>query len=300
MALIDPVSSLSSALTRNVNSDLNTQSYSSALSTASSKLKAGISVAFSGTTALDKASELISDKTKLDQAITTVSTAAQGSSKLTSIFEEASQLAESALTATEDERKQLSEQFDNLLNQADQLSADSSYNGTNLLQKDSSYKLSLSSSSFSIEIKGFDASSAGLGVNKASGNWSKLDDIKAAISDLKGSEEAKWKTKDVTLVMNSNNESTESSSASTTEETDSTGAINVLRRASNQLNSNISMLKSRMDISTAYASSIASDMTAASQDLDPMDSSMLALKTKSPLLINSTSQNQQALMSLFK
>ncbi len=115
---------------------------------------------FASQAALNRASDLNNFKDGIKEAIQVIKTADIGMVAMTSIFKQASAIADSAKQASSlSALGQLAEQFNNMRKQVDDLSADSSYRGTDLLRRQD-LTVALGSNS-TLTIQGSDATSSG-------------------------------------------------------------------------------------------------------------------------------------------
>ena len=275
------------------------------------------SMYFKAKTLNDRESAVMSDKSTIDQGISVVKTALDGMSNVKTILQQAEDLAKSALTSNKDTRKELAAQFDNLRNQIDSVASNSYSQGVNLLKDGSSYSVQLSSSSVAkLDIKGSDLSSNGLGVRAASDDWSSNDDIKAALTDLVGSGEADREVNAAASDLQTSASSTSTTGAETSSTTSSavaatatdtmttdTGALHAVSYASATMTSNLTMLKTRSDITSNYSNSLQTSASNLSMGaLDNEEVSPLALQTRQMIGTQSLSfagEQEQALIQLF-
>ena len=155
-------------------------------------------------------------------------------------------------------------QFDSILAQIDQLAADSGYKGVNLLQKNNLKVVFNEDRSSSIEVKGVDASSKGLEIDKAVGGWQTDSDIDDAI----------------TAVEN---------------------AISTLRAYATDFGNNYSIVQNREDFTENLINVLtegADKLTLA--DMNEESANMLALQTRQQLAVNSLSLASQAAQSVLR
>ncbi len=155
-------------------------------------------------------------------------------------------------------------QFDAILEQIDQLAADSGYKGVNLLQKNNLKVVFNEDRSSSIEVVGVDASSQGLEIGKAVGGWQSDTDIDNAI----------------TAVEN---------------------AISTLRAYATDFGNNYSIVQNREDFTENLINVLtegADKLTLA--DMNEESANMLALQTRQQLAVNSLSLASQAAQSVLR
>ncbi|MFP4390104.1 MAG: hypothetical protein ACLFPR_14310, partial [Desulfococcaceae bacterium] len=182
--------SLTSGMRTNL---LNLQSATSLLDRTQTRLSTGKKV----NTALDnptnffaaqghtnRASDLSARKDGMSEGIQTIKAADAGIKGITGLIEAAKGLAQSARSADEDGRDDLSVQFDALLGQIDDLADDSGYKGINLLDSGELTVDFNEEGDSEVKVKGFDASSGGLGIGAATDAWVDDEDIDAAVEDL--------------------------------------------------------------------------------------------------------------------
>ncbi|HTO91417.1 MAG TPA: flagellin [Candidatus Sulfotelmatobacter sp.] len=213
-----------------------------------------------------RASDLSARKDEMGEGIQTVSAANEGITAITSLIEQAKGLVASARSASTADRATLATQYDALLTQIDNLANDSGYKGTNLLGGDTLTVSFNEDGSSNIAITGFDASSTGLGVAAAAGNW-------AANANL--------------------------DTASTQLDT----ALTTLRTNAKALGSDNGVIVARQDFTNGMVNTLttgADNLTVA--DPNEEGANMLALQTRQQLGIAAlglSSQSQQAILKLF-
>ncbi len=155
-------------------------------------------------------------------------------------------------------------QFDSILSQIDQLAADSGYKGVNLLQSNNLKVVFNEDRSSSIEVKGVNASSEGLGLSKAANQWQDNNDIDAAITAVED-------------------------------------AINSLRAMATDFGNNYSIIQNREDFTENLINVLtegADKLTLA--DMNEESANMLALQTRQQLAVNSLSLASQAAQSVLR
>ena len=165
------------------------------------------------------------------------------------------------------ERNKYVEQYNEVLEQIDALAKDASYKGINLLQENDLKVIFNEDRSSSIEIKGVDASSKGLGLEMVEkGGWN----VDTAIDDA------------ITQVE---------------------GAITELRSMASDFGNNYSIVQTREDFTENLINVLeegADKLTLA--DMNEEGANMLALQTRQQLAVNSlslASQASQAVLQLF-
>lgn len=131
-----------------------------------------------------RANDLASRKSAMGEGIQTVKVASEGIDAISSLIEQAKGLAASARSASTADRATLATQYTALLTQIDSIAGDASYKGSNLLDSDNLTVDFNESGSSDLTITGFDASSSGLSIAAAAGNWATDANVDAAVTDL--------------------------------------------------------------------------------------------------------------------
>ena len=155
-------------------------------------------------------------------------------------------------------------QFDLILTQIDQLAADATYKGVNLLQENNLKVVFNEDRSSNLEVIGVDASSEGLQIDKAANGWQSNDDIDAAITQVEN-------------------------------------AITTLRAYATDFGNNYSIIQNREDFTENLINVLeegSDKLTLA--DMNEESANMLALQTRQQLAINSLSLASQAAQSVLK
>jgi len=217
---------------------------------------------------LSHASDLSSRKADMGEALKGINAANAGITAITSLIQQAKGLVTSARSSTTAGRATLAAQFTALRTQIDQLAGDSGYKGKNFLAGDSLAVSFNESSSSTLTITGFDASTGtgGLDIADATNAWVGTTDLDAATTDLDA-------------------------------------ALTTLRSNAATLSSNNSIITSRND----FVTSMVNNLTAGANDLtasDPNEESanMLALQTRQQLGIATlglANTSAQAILRLF-
>jgi len=133
---------------------------------------------------LDRASDLAIRKDGMSEAIQTVKAANEGIEAIQQLIESAKSLAQSAYSAGATGVSTLAAQFNEILDQIDNVALDSTYKGTNLLGNDDLTVVFNEDGSSTLTITGFDASSDGdLNISDASG-WDTPSNIDTAVDEL--------------------------------------------------------------------------------------------------------------------
>lgn len=214
-----------------------------------------------------RASDLSARKDAANEAIQTVTAANKGVEGITALIEQARGLTSAARSATVADRATLATQFDSLLVQIDELSADAGYGGTNLLVAGSSLTVTFNENgSSTLVITGFDGTSLGLGINPAVGAFATDLDIDAAVAELDT-------------------------------------ALSTLRTNAAGLAADAGVITTRLDFTQGIIDTLevgADNLTAA--DLNKESANLLALQTRQQLGIvglSLTTQAQQGILRLF-
>ena len=168
--------------------------------------------------------------------------------------------------AVNTDRQKYALQFNEILEQIDNLAQDSGYKGINLLQMNTLTVIFNEDRSSQIEVKGTDASSVGLMLDEAVNNWQTNEDIEASIAQ--------------------------------TEE-----AISSLRIMASDYGNYYSIVQNRQSFTKSLVNVLtegADNLTLA--DMNEESANMLALQTRQQLAINSlslASQAAQGVLQLF-
>jgi len=163
-----------------------------------------------------------------------------------------------------EERISYAKQFNDVLSQIDQLANDSGYKGVNLLQENNLKVIFNEYSTSEMVVEGKDASSRGLGMSVATGNWQKDADLEISMQQVEG-------------------------------------AINSLRTMASEFGTNYSVIQGREDFTDNIINVLeegADKLTLA--DMNEESANMLALQTRQQLAINSLSLASQASQSVLK
>jgi flagellin len=211
-----------------------------------------------------RASDLSSLKDAMSQAIQTVKAADAGISAISKLIDAAKGLAQSAYSEDAEGREDLAAQFDELLAQIDTLAADSGYKGINLLDSGSLSVTFDENGNSTMTVTGFDASSSGLSVAAAAGDWATDGNIDTAVTNLEN-------------------------------------AISTLRTESSSLSSSMVVITTRQEFTTNMISALttgADKLTLA--DLNEEGANMLALQTRQSLSTTALSLASSAAQSVLR
>jgi flagellin len=219
----------------------------------------------------NRASDLGNLLDSMSNAFNTIQAANNGITSITKLVQSAQALVSQAQQTSDTAvRTSLSAQFGEILTQIDQLSADSGFNGINLLDSGSSSDLTVTlneTGTSSVTVAAVDFSAAGdLAVNNAVNNWGALADITAASTDL-------------------------------------TAALTTLRSQAQSFGSNLSTVQIRQEFTKAMINTLqtgADSLTLA--DSNEEGANLLALQTRQQLsttALSLASQASQAVLRLF-
>ncbi len=247
-------------------------------------------VAFFQAQALSNRAQDLSDrKDGIDQAISTLKAASNGIDALDKTVRQLKGIATSAKTASASEQADLTNQFQELLNQLDQVAGDASYQGLNLINATASHLTvefsTLSTSVLSIfgrnlnvsgvfseaTIVSLDAQSSLTAFGVAFSGFSAIGTTVSAVDDLIA-----------TLDL----------------------GIDKLRGAAKALGNNITFLQTRLDFTKNYTNNLkegADKLTLA--DINEEGANLVALQTRQQLGIQALAfagQAEQSVLSLFK
>jgi flagellin-like hook-associated protein FlgL len=226
---------------------------------------------FAAVALTNRADDLGNLKDDIDQGISTIEASIAGIEAITDLVEQAKGLAITAkATSDTSERSSLAVQFDALLGQIDDITTDSSFAGTNLLQS-SPDNLTVNfneSGTSTLTIAGIDSTTASTGINiaGATNSFAGDTDINNAITSINT-------------------------------------ALTTLRTSASTLGSNAAVLSTRLTFTSDLENTLvggAGKLTAA--DLNLESANLLALQTRQQLSINSlalASQSERSILALF-
>lgn len=162
------------------------------------------------------------------------------------------------------ERINYAEQFNKILVQIDELAQDSGYKGVNLLQENNLKVVFNEYRSSELMVEGTDASSKGLRLSEAIGNWQKDADLEVSMKQVEE-------------------------------------AINSLRTMASEFGTNYSIIQSREDFTDNLINVLeeGSDKLVLA-DMNEESANMLALQTRQQLAVNSLSLASQAAQAVLK
>ena len=278
------------------------QGSSSLISRTQARLSSGLKVAsavddavayFKAQALSDRASDFTNKKSEIDQGISSLKTAINGTSIADSLLKQMKGLVNSARTADSSTRATLTSQFNDLAKQLNSSQGDSSYQELNLVNN----------STASLTVYFNQGTGASLQVNAQNLNTSVL--LSAASAASSGA---------LSVMLSGGTMATDASGFSVL--SDSTSATAVLDNLSQQLDSsistvrasaarlggNVTFLQARLDFTANYTTTLtegAGKMTLA--DLNEEGANLVALQTRQQIGVSAMSmagQQQQAILSL--
>lgn len=218
----------------------------------------------------DRGRDFAEKKDLIDQAISSISAALEAVEAIDSITQQLKGLANAAKSATGTELSSIVTQYNELLTQVDNLAADTTYQGLNLVNgTGQTLKVSFSTNTASVlNVSSVDLTTGSLGLNiSAAANFSVVANIDAAITEL-----------DTALIT--------------------------LRGDASSLGSNVALLETRLDFTEKYINDLeqgAAKLTLA--DITEEGANLVALQTRQQLGISTLSfaaQSEQSILALFR
>jgi flagellin-like hook-associated protein FlgL len=217
----------------------------------------------------NRASDLSNLLDSMSNGINTIQAANNGITSITKLVQSAQALISQAQqTSDTTVRATLSAQFDDLLTQIDGLSADSGFNGINLLDSDDLTVTLNEDASSTVTVTGVDFTTGGdLNIAGAANNWAAAADITAASDEL-------------------------------------TDALTTLRAQAQSFSTNLSTVQIRQDFTKAMINTLqtgADSLTLA--DSNEEGANLLALQTRQQLsttALSLASQASQSVLRLFQ
>ena len=218
----------------------------------------------------DRASDLTLLKSSIDLSINTVEVAAVGIESITGVVEQMKGLALAAKSDSSTvNRSRAAVQFNDLRDQIDNLSNDSSFKGSNLIKGSTPNNLKVTFSedgSSSLTISGVSSDSSGLSVIAAAGNWATDANIDGAINDLDS-------------------------------------ALSTLRSTAQSLGANAAVLSLRLDFTKNLINSLSEGSSKlVNADLNEESANLLTLQTRQQLGtigLSIAQQSEQSILRLF-
>lgn len=221
----------------------------------------------------NRASDLTARLDGISKGVQTVKAADAGIKGIKGLISQAKGIASDARALSTDttdtqaqaDRSALGVRFNTIRTQIDELSADSGYDGVNLLANDDlTVEFGEKIGSSTLDLNGFTATATGLGIAAAANDFSSNTDIDAAISDLESAE-------------------------------------STLRTEAKTLSANLGVLTTRQDFTKTLVSTLtvgADSLTNA--DLNEEAANLLALNTQQQLGVNALSLASQASQSVLR
>ena len=216
----------------------------------------------------NRANDLNNLLDSMSSGINTIQAANNGISAITKLVQSAQSLVSQAQQSSDTTvRDTLSDQFDAIRTQIDQLAGDAGFNGTNLLDGDDLTVTLNESGTSSTTVTGVTDDSTGLSVAAAANNWADTAAITAASADL-------------------------------------TAALATLRSQAQTLGSNLSVVQIRQEFTKATISTLQAGSAALTlADSNQEGANLLALQTRQQLsttALSLASQADQNVLRLFR
>lgn len=243
---------------------------------------------FSAKALSDRAADFNDRKADIDQAISSLKTATEAIEAIDSIVKQMKGLLLSAKSATDSEKVDLQDQFNELAKQINLLANDATYQGLNLVNStNNTLTVSFSDQADSkLDVDGVNV----LASNIISGAGAAA--TAGIASNLMGSAGADWDSASLTT--------TDFDAAIAKMD----GAITTLRTNAKTLGSNVALLQTRLDFTSNYVNSLeegADKLTLA--DLNEEGANFVALQTRQQLSIQAlqfAGQTEQSVLLLFR
>ena len=213
----------------------------------------------------NRASDLSNLLDSMSNGINTIQAAGNGITSITKLVQSAQALISQAQqTADTAVRATLATQFTAIRTQIDQLSADSGFNGINLLNNNSLTVTLNETGTSSVTVTGVDFDSTGLAIDVAANAWVADADITAASTDL-------------------------------------TAALTTLRSQSQSFSTNLSTVQIRQDFTKAMINTLQTGADALTlADSNEEGANLLALQTRQKLSTTALSLASQASQSVLR
>ncbi len=213
----------------------------------------------------NRASDLSKLLDSMSNGINTIQAANNGLTSITKLVQSAQALISQAQQTSDTVvRASLSTQFGAIRTQIDQLSADSGFNGINLLAGNSLTVTLNETGSSSVSVTGVTFTSTGLSIGAAANNWAGAADITAASTSL-------------------------------------TNALTTLRSQSQSFSTNLSTVQIRQDFTKATINTLQTGADALTlADSNEEGANLLALQTRQQLSTTALSLASQASQSVLR
>jgi flagellin-like hook-associated protein FlgL len=220
-----------------------------------------------------RASDLTSRLDGISKGVQTLKAADAGIKGIKGLIAQAKGIANDARalstdttdTQAQNDRSALAARFDTIRTQIDELAADSGYDGVNLLSNDDlTIEFGEKIGSSTLDLNGFTATSTGLGISAAAGNFSTNANIDSALSNLENAE-------------------------------------STLRTEGKTLSANLGVLTTRQDFTKTLVNTLTVGADALTNaDLNEEAANLLALNTQQQLGVNALSLASQASQSVLR
>jgi len=259
---------------------------------------------FAAQNATNRANDLTNRKDGMSEALQMVNAATAGIAGITSLIESAQGVASAAAASSSvTDRANYAATYNTLMTQISQLASDSGYRGTNfLISQNQTVEFGQTTNSATLQITGFNATSAGLSIDGAAiggGNGVTANAIAAGSTHAGAA--------GMTLAWNatatgggiSSNATSVIQSASTQLES----ALSTLRQQSSSLAANLSVVTTRQTFTDSMINTLktgSDNLTLA--DMNQEGANMLMLQTRQQLgttSLSMASQAAQAVLRLF-
>lgn len=212
---------------------------------------------FAAQSHMNRANDFAIRKDGMAEAVQQVKAGDAGITAISSLLQAAKGLAESATsTAVTADRKVLMTQFNTLMSQIDQLSSDSGYRGTNLLNQGTVTVNFNEDASASLKVTGFNATAIGLSVSQtgtANTDWTNTAAISTS-SAMLDTAISQLRTQSKSLSNNLNIITTRQEFTDQMIGTLQTGADNLTLADMNQEGANMLMLQTQQNLGTTALS----------------------------------------------
>ncbi len=196
----------------------------------------------------NRAEDFNTRKDGMSEGIQTAKAADAGITAISSLVEAAKGLASAALsTNNTDDRSTYAAQFETIRAQIDTLASDSGYRGTNLLDNETLTVNFNEDATATLDVVGFDATSSGLSLASADGNWAAKTSIEQAQNNLTTATTT-LRSEAKSLATNLNIITTRQNFTDKMINTLQTGADNLTLADMNQEGANMLMLQTRQNL----------------------------------------------------
>lgn len=209
---------------------------------------------FAAQAAVNRATDFSNRKDAMAEGIQNVKAADAGITAISSLVDAAKGLAEAALgTANTLDRSAYAAQFTTIRAQIDTLASDSGYRGTNLLNSQNLTVNFNEDATAKLTVTGFSATSTGLTIDSAAGDWNSSTNITDAQNDL-NSASTELRKQSKNLANNLNIITTRQNFTDSMINTLKTGSDNLTLADMNNEGANMLMLQTRQSLGTTALS----------------------------------------------